>query len=125
MNKGGGFLINDSKSVLKQSQVPLMEINLPILKLDDHILLNHSLCDGVVLIEDESIIAGGVIVRPKENTPIEFIGDALNKASGMGLGSRHASLIRMTGETDSTAVIISQEGDISIANNGKVYMIIG
>jgi diadenylate cyclase len=83
--------------------------------LSEQMLLNiffpHApLHDGAVIVQGERIVAAGCLLPLTENTHL-----------GAHLGTRHRAAIGITERTDALCVVVSEEnGQISIANNGRM-----
>lgn len=72
---------------------------------------NTPLHDGAVIVRNEKIMAAGCFLPLTEN-------DNLNQE----IGTRHRAALGMSEKSDSITMVISEEtGQISIAENGKLY----
>lgn len=66
--------------------------------------------DGAVIVRDEQIVVGGVVMPLSETTSV----------GGVRLGTRHRAALGITEQSDALAIVISEErGHISLAEHGR------
>jgi diadenylate cyclase len=84
------------------------EVSAPLLRTIFH--PDTPLHDGAVIIEADRILAAGCLFPLTENVEV-----------GSGLGTRHRAAIGVTEESDSIAIVVSEEtGTISFAVRGQI-----
>jgi DNA integrity scanning protein DisA with diadenylate cyclase activity len=79
--------------------------------LSDHELINFAKQDGATVIDVQGHFRGCmVLLRPDANTQAEI---------GPGKGARHSSAAKMSTEANCVAITVSQDGPITIYENGR------
>lgn len=116
-NLGAIFMLGDAERVLAKSDRP--EINrfawissAPVASLSDEELINFAQQDGATVIDAETgrFRSCMVLLRP----------DAATRADvGEGKGARHSSAAKMSAETESLAITVSQDGPITVYDRGQ------
>lgn len=115
-NLGAIFTIGDTDSILERSDPPEISgfatINgADIAALQDRELINYAKQDGATIIDREGRFRGCmVLLRPDANTHAEI---------GPGKGARHSSAAKMSAEVNCLAVVVSQDGPITVYESGR------
>jgi DNA integrity scanning protein DisA with diadenylate cyclase activity len=114
-NLGAIFIIGNADLVLEHSDAPEISyfasiISTHISTLTDDELINFAKQDGATLIDILGSFRGCmVLLRPDAHTWAEI---------GPGKGARHSSAAKMSAQARCLAIAISQDGPITIYNNG-------
>jgi long-chain acyl-CoA synthetase len=116
-NLGAIFILGDADAILKKSDPPEISpfatiINTEICKLSDNELINFAKQDGATIIDSTEGRFRGcmVLLRPSADTQAEI---------GIGKGARHSSASKMSAEAHCLAITVSQDGPITVYNNGE------
>lgn len=115
-NLGAIFMIGDADAILLRSDpvATTGEITVAaahIADLTDQELINFARQDGATIIDVRGEFRGCmVMLRPQPNTPAEI---------ELGRGTRHTTAAKMSAETHSLAITISQDGPITVYENGR------
>lgn len=115
-NLGAIFIIGQAEAVLSRSDPPeisgsalLKEAK--IADLADQEIVNFAKQDGATIIDREGTFRGCmVLLRPDAATQAEI---------GPGKGARHSSAAKMSAETQCLAVVVSQDGPITVYDAGQ------
>jgi long-chain acyl-CoA synthetase len=115
-NLGAIFVMGNADDILERSDAPeighfALILTTDIAALSDEELINFAKQDGATLIDVQGKFRGCMILlRPNANTRAEI---------GPGKGARHSSAAKMSAEAACLAITISQDGPITIYNNGQ------
>jgi DNA integrity scanning protein DisA with diadenylate cyclase activity len=115
-NLGAIFLIGPANSILERSD--MSEIGTfaaigsrAIDHLTDQELINFAKQDGATVIDSQGYFRGCmVLLRPGADTRVEI---------GPGKGARHSSAAKMSAEAHCLAIIVSQDGPITVFHEGQ------
>ncbi|MBU0490852.1 MAG: DNA integrity scanning protein DisA nucleotide-binding domain protein [Chloroflexi bacterium] len=119
MNLGAIFMVGDADDILNRSDPPKISAyaaiqSANIYALSDQELINFAKQDGATIVDARGAFKGCmVLLRPQPHT----VADTLP-----GEGARHTSAAKMSAETGSMAVVVSQDGPISIYQGGKLIL---
>jgi DNA integrity scanning protein DisA with diadenylate cyclase activity len=115
-NLGAIWLLGNAGLILQRSDAPEISslatiISANIDQLTDRELVNFAKQDGATVIDTQGKFRGCmVLLRPGANTTAEI---------GPGKGARHSSAAKMSLEASCLAITVSQDGPITIYNNGE------
>jgi long-chain acyl-CoA synthetase len=115
-NLGAIFILGDADAILERSDPPEISAFATIAsadmdRLSDRELINFAKQDGATVIDVEGKFRGCmVLLRPDANTQAEI---------GPGKGARHSSAAKMSAEAQCLAVVVSQDGPITIYDSGQ------
>lgn len=115
-NQGAIFMVGDAETILDRSDRPVIQdiatlVSTPLDKLTDEEIINFAKQDGAMVIDAEGILRSAMVfLRPAASTRAQV---------NPGTGARHSSAAKMSAETDSVAITISQDGPIAVFNNGE------
>ncbi|MEM8930854.1 MAG: diadenylate cyclase, partial [Acidobacteriota bacterium] len=116
-NQGAIFMVGDAERILAKSDRPDLSrfawiSSSPMDSLTDDELINFAQQDGATVIDAESARFRScmVLLRP----------DAATRADiAEGKGARHSSAAKMSAETESLAITVSQDGPITVFDHGQ------
>jgi long-chain acyl-CoA synthetase len=115
-NQGAIFMVGDANRILEQSDTAEISsfaaiVGIDIAHLTDEELINFAKQDGATVIDVEGQLRGCmVLLRPNASTQAEI---------GPGKGARHSSAAKMSAEAECLAITISQDGPITIYDDGR------
>jgi DNA integrity scanning protein DisA with diadenylate cyclase activity len=115
-NLGAIFIIGNADTILECSDDPEIShfatmVATDITRLSDEELINFARQDGATLIDTQGQFRRCmVLLRPAANTQAEI---------GPGKGARHSSAAKMSAEAHCLAITVSQDGPITVYNDGK------
>ncbi|MDM8527287.1 AMP-binding protein [Anaerolineales bacterium HSG24] len=115
-NLGAIFLVGDADKILKNSDSSEINsfasiISNQLNQLSDQELINFAKQDGATVIDRRGEFRGCmVLLRPDAETHAEI---------GPGKGARHSSAAKMSAETECLAITVSQDGPITLYDNGN------
>jgi long-chain acyl-CoA synthetase len=115
-NQGAIFVVGDADAVLGRSDSSELGayatiISTNIHKLTDEELINFAKQDGATVIDADGRFRGCmVLLRPSADTKAEI---------GLGKGARHSSAAKISAEAHALAVTVSQDGPITVYDNGR------
>jgi long-chain acyl-CoA synthetase len=115
-NLGAIFLLGEAGVILDRSDTSEISafaaiVGVNIEHLSDHELINFAKQDGATVIDVQGHFRGCmVLLRPDANTQAEI---------GPGKGARHSSAAKMSTEANCVAITVSQDGPITIYENGR------
>jgi len=119
MNLGAIFMVGDADDILTRSDPPKISAyaaieSANIYALSDQELVNFAKQDGATVVDARGAFKGCMILlRPQPHTPADI---------QPGEGARHTSAAKMSAETGSMAVVVSQDGPISIYQDGRLIL---
>jgi long-chain acyl-CoA synthetase len=115
-NRGAIFIIGQADAVLSRSDPPEISgsallKDAKIAALDDQEIINFAKQDGATIIDRDGTFRGCmVLLRPDAATQAEI---------GPGKGARHSSAAKMSAETKCLAIVVSQDGPITVYDAGR------
>lgn len=115
-NLGAIFMLGEANAILERSDVSETSafaaiISIDLQHLSDHELINFAKQDGATIIDMQGQFRNCmVLLRPDANTQAEI---------GPGKGARHSSAAKMSAEAQCLAIIVSQDGPITIYEGGR------
>ena len=116
-NLGAIFILGDADTILKKSDPPEISpfatiVYTEISKLSDNELINFAKQDGATIVDSAEGRFRGcmVLLRPSADTRAEI---------GIGKGARHSSASKMSAEAHCLAITVSQDGPITVYDNGE------
>jgi DNA integrity scanning protein DisA with diadenylate cyclase activity len=115
-NLGAIFLIGEAETILGHSDAPAISAFATIAStkidhLTDEELINFAKQDGATVIDGQGWFKGCmVLLRPGANTLAQV---------GAGRGARHSSAAKMSAEAHCLAIIVSQDGPITVYDSGR------
>ncbi len=115
-NMGGILLIGDAAAILERSDSSEIRnvatvTNVAVADLSDDELILFAKQDGATVIDTSGDLKGiMVLLRPAASTQAQI---------GPGKGARHSSAAKMSAETGSVAITISQDGPIAVYDSGQ------
>lgn len=118
-NLGAVFLIGQADVILQNSDASEISSFALIIKanlqsLSDDELINFAKQDGATVIDASGEFRGCmVLLRPGANTQADI---------GPGKGARHSSAAKMSVEANCVAITVSQDGPITVYNNGRIVL---
>ena len=118
-NLGAIFVLGDADMVLDRSDSPELGAHAAILSTDvraltEEQLINFAKQDGATLIDTRGRFRGFMVfLRPSASTDAQV---------GLGKGARHSSAAKISAETSSLAITVSQDGPITIYDSGLRVM---
>jgi long-chain acyl-CoA synthetase len=115
-NLGAIFILGDADTILAHSDSPelgsfatIIGANIERLSYDE--LINFAKQDGATVIDTRGEFKGCmVLLRPAANTEAEI---------GLGKGARHSSAAKTSAEAQCLAVVVSQDGPITVYDCGR------
>jgi diadenylate cyclase len=119
LNLGAIFMLGDADDILTRSDPPKISAYAAIKSanidtLSDHELINFAKQDGATVVDVCGAFKGCmVLLRPQAHTPADI---------RPGEGARHTSAAKMSAETNSMAIVVSQDGPISIYQDGRLIL---
>lgn len=119
LHYGAIFMMGDADDILLRSDPPRIVDHVAIATvavamLSDEELINFAKQDGATIVDLRGEFRGCmVLLRPQPGTRAEV---------KPGMGSRHTSAAKMSAETGSLAVVVSQDGHISVYDQGRHLM---
>ncbi len=115
-NLGAIFTVGRADAILKHADAPeishfALVVGTELAHLSDRELINFARQDGATVIDAQGKFRGCmVLLRPDANTQAEI---------GPGKGARHSSAAKMSAEAQCLAITVSQDGPITIYDNGR------
>jgi long-chain acyl-CoA synthetase len=115
-NLGAIFTVGHADAILKHADAPeishfALVVGTELAHLSDRELINFARQDGATVIDAQGKFRGCmVLLRPDANTQAEI---------GSGKGARHSSAAKISAETQCLAITVSQDGPITIYDNGR------
>jgi long-chain acyl-CoA synthetase len=115
-NLGAIFVVGDSSVVLGRSDSSELStyatiVSANVRDLTDDELINFAKQDGATVIDADGRFRGCmVLLRPSADTKAEI---------GLGKGARHSSAAKISAEAQSLAIAVSQDGPITVYDNGR------
>ncbi len=115
-NQGAIFMIGDADAILARSDRPVIQematfVSAPLSSLMDEEIINFAKQDGAMVIDTDGMLRSAMIfLRPAASTRAQV---------SPGTGARHSSAAKMSAETNSVAITISQDGPIAVFSNGE------
>ncbi|MBI3942635.1 MAG: DNA integrity scanning protein DisA nucleotide-binding domain protein [Chloroflexi bacterium] len=119
LHYGAIFMLGDADDILSRSDPPRIADHVAIATvavamLSDEELINFAKQDGATIVDVRGDFRGCmVLLRPQPGTHAEV---------KPGMGARHTSAAKMSAETGSLAVVVSQNGHISVYDQGRHLM---
>jgi len=116
MRKGGTLTIGDAENVLKQSEKPRVFLKTDIMNFSsdsEQFLINLATREfGLVIDSDGQIYGGSVrfLAKPPPDKKIEVSSTD---------GGRHRSAAEISATTSAVAIVVSDDGPITVFSNGK------
>ncbi|MCB0208178.1 MAG: AMP-binding protein [Anaerolineae bacterium] len=114
-NLGAIFIVGNADAVIEKSDAPEIShfawiFGTEVSSLSDEELINFAKQDGATVIDHKGQFRGCmVLLRPDSGTKADI---------GPGKGARHSSAAKISAETNCLAITVSQDGPITIYNNG-------
>jgi len=116
-NLGAIFVLGEAETIFRLSDPPefssfVTMLNADLNRLSDRELISYAKQDGATIIDTQNGMFRGcmVLLRPKADTRAEI---------GMGKGARHSSAAKMSYEAKCLAITVSQDGPITVYDNGN------
>ena len=115
-NQGAIFMVGDADAILARSDRPVIQdmatlVSAPLENLSDEEIINFAKQDGAIIIDtDGTLRSAMVFLRPAAATRAQV---------SPGTGARHSSAAKMSAETGSVAITVSQDGPIAVFDNGE------
>jgi long-chain acyl-CoA synthetase len=115
-NQGAIFMIGDADAILSRSDRPAMQdlailLSAPLNRLTDEEIINFAKQDGAMVIDAAGNLRSAmVLLRPAASTRAQV---------SPNTGARHSSAAKMSAETNSVAITVSQDGPIAVFDNGE------
>ncbi len=115
-NLGAIFTVGRADAILKHADAPeishfALVVGTELAHLSDRELINFARQDGATVIDAQGKFRGCmVLLRPDANTQAEI---------EPGQGARHSSAAKMSAEAQCLAITVSQDGPITIYDNGR------
>jgi len=115
-NLGAIFIVGNANLILENSDAPEIShfaliVSAEMSTMTDQELINFAKQDGATVIDTEGRFRGCmVLLRPAADTPAEI---------GPGKGARHSSAAKMSAEAQCLAITVSQDGPITVYDNGQ------
>jgi len=119
LNLGAIFMVGDADDILTRSDPPKISAyaairSANVYSLSDQELINFAKQDGATVIDVCGAFKGCmVLLRPRPSTPADI---------SPGEGARHTSAAKMSAEAGSMAIVVSQDGPISIYQDGRLVL---
>ncbi|MCB0195024.1 MAG: AMP-binding protein [Anaerolineae bacterium] len=114
-NLGAIFIVGNADAVIEKSDAPEIShfawiFGTAVSSLSDEELINFAKQDGATVIDQKGKFRGCmVLLRPDSGTKADI---------GPGKGARHSSAAKISAETHCMAITVSQDGPITVYNNG-------
>ncbi len=115
-NLGAIFIVGDADTILERSDAPEISyfawiVSAEMDTMTDAELINFAKQDGATVVDTHGQFRGCmVLLRPGANTQAEI---------GPGKGARHSSAAKMSAEANCLAIAVSQDGPITVYDNGQ------
>ena len=115
-NQGAIFMVGDADAILARSDRPVIQdmatlVSAPLESLSDEEIINFAKQDGAIVIDaDGTLRSAMVFLRPAAATRAQV---------SPGTGARHSSAAKMSAETGSVAITVSQDGPIAVFDSGE------
>ncbi len=115
-NLGAIFMVGDADAIQARSDRPVIQdmatfVSTPLSVLEDEEIINFAKQDGAMIIEADGTLRSAMIfLRPAASTRAQV---------SPGTGARHSSAAKMSAETNSVAITVSQDGPIAVFSNGE------
>ena len=115
-NLGAIFSVGDADAVLGRSDSQELDayatiVRTDIRELSEKQLINFAKQDGATVIDASGRFRGCmVLLRPSASTAAQV---------GLGRGARHSSAAKISAETESLAIAVSQDGPITVYDSGR------
>jgi DNA integrity scanning protein DisA with diadenylate cyclase activity len=115
-NLGAIFILGDADVILERSDSPELRsfatiVGTDLARMSEQEVINFAKQDGATIVDTEGRFRGCMfLLRPAADTKADI---------GLGKGARHSSAAKMSAETQCLAVTVSQDGPITVYDNGR------